>query len=82
MAMMIDLRGSSANTENLLRIRSGPANRLKETMQERWLLLRMVCILLECILVKNIFIDNLALLKPVICFQSPYVSPQKKFGAR
>ena len=32
MAMMIDLRGSSANTENLLRIRSGPANRLKETV--------------------------------------------------
>ena len=33
MAVMIDLRGSSANTENLLRIRSRPANRLKETMQ-------------------------------------------------
>ena len=33
MAVMIDLRGSSANTENLLRIHSGPANRLKETMQ-------------------------------------------------
>ena len=33
MAMMIDLRGSSANMENLLRIRSGPANRLKETVQ-------------------------------------------------
>ena len=32
MPMMIDLRGSSANTENLLRIRSGPANRLKETV--------------------------------------------------
>ena len=32
MAVMIDLRGSSANTENLLRIRSGPANRLKETV--------------------------------------------------
>ena len=26
MAVMIDLRGSSANTENLLRIRSEPAN--------------------------------------------------------
>ena len=35
MAVMIDLRGSSANTENLLRIRSGPANRLKETVQPR-----------------------------------------------
>ena len=33
MAVMIDLRGSSANMENLLRIRSGPANRLKETVQ-------------------------------------------------
>ena len=33
MTVMIDLRGSSANTENLLRIRSGPANRLKETVQ-------------------------------------------------
>ena len=32
MAVMIDLCGSSANTENLLRIRSGPANRLKETV--------------------------------------------------
>ena len=32
MAVMIDLRGSSANTENLLRIRSGSANRLKETV--------------------------------------------------
>ena len=32
MAVMIDLHGSSANTENLLRIRSGPANRLKETV--------------------------------------------------
>ena len=32
MAVMIDLRGSSANMENLLRIRSGPANRLKETV--------------------------------------------------
>ena len=32
MAVMIDLRGSSANTENLLRIRSEPANRLKETV--------------------------------------------------
>ena len=32
MAVMIDLRGSSANTENLLRIRSGPANTLKETV--------------------------------------------------
>ena len=31
MAVMIDLCGSSANMENLLRIRSGPANRLKET---------------------------------------------------
>ena len=30
--LMVDLRGSSANTENLLRIRSGPANTLKETM--------------------------------------------------
>ena len=30
---MIDLRGSSANMEKLLRIRSGPANRLKETVQ-------------------------------------------------
>ena len=28
--VMVDLHGSSANTENLLRIRSGPANRLKE----------------------------------------------------
>ena len=34
MAVMIDLRGSSANMENLLRIRSGPANRLKETVQQ------------------------------------------------
>ena len=34
-AVMIDLRGSSANTENLLRICSGPANRLKETVQNR-----------------------------------------------
>ena len=34
---MIDLHGSSANTENLLRIRSGPANRLKETVQEKTL---------------------------------------------
>ena len=33
MAVMIDLRGSSANTKNLLRICSGPANRLKETVQ-------------------------------------------------
>ena len=33
MAVMIDLCGSSANMENLLRIRSGPANRLKETVQ-------------------------------------------------
>ena len=32
MAVMIDLRGSSANTENLLRIRSRPANTLKETV--------------------------------------------------
>ena len=32
MTVMIDLRGSSANTENLLRIRSGPANRIKETV--------------------------------------------------
>ena len=32
MAVMIDLRGSSVNTENLLRIRSGPANTLKETV--------------------------------------------------
>ena len=32
MAVMIDLPGSSANMENLLRIHSGPANRLKETM--------------------------------------------------
>ena len=32
MAVMIDLRGSSANMENLLRIRSGPANTLKETV--------------------------------------------------
>ena len=30
---MIDLRGSSATMENLLRICSGPANRLKETVQ-------------------------------------------------
>ena len=30
---MVDLHGSSANTENLLRICSEPANRLKETMQ-------------------------------------------------
>ena len=30
--VMIDLSGSSANTENLLRIRAGPANTLKETM--------------------------------------------------
>ena len=29
---MVDLHGSSANTENLLRIRSEPANRLKETV--------------------------------------------------
>ena len=34
MAVMIDLRGSSANTENLLRIRSEPANTLKETVHE------------------------------------------------
>ena len=34
MAVMIDLHGSSANMENLLRIRSGPANRLKETVQK------------------------------------------------
>ena len=34
MAVMIDLRGSSANTENLLRIRSGPANRLKRPCKE------------------------------------------------
>ena len=32
MTVMIDLRGSSANTENLLRIHSRPANRLKETV--------------------------------------------------
>ena len=32
MAVMIDLRGSSANMENLLRIHSGPTNRLKETV--------------------------------------------------
>ena len=32
MAVMIDLCGSSANTENLLRIHSGTANRLKETV--------------------------------------------------
>ena len=32
-AVMIDLGGSSANKENLLRIHSGPANRLKETVQ-------------------------------------------------
>ena len=31
--VMIDLRGSSANTENLLRIHSRPANKLKETVQ-------------------------------------------------
>ena len=31
---MIDLPGSSANTENLLRIRPGPANRLKEMMHQ------------------------------------------------
>ena len=36
---MVDLHGSSANTENLLRIRSGPTNRLKETMQ----LFRILC---------------------------------------
>ena len=34
MAVMIDLCGSSANTENLLRIRSGSANRLKETVED------------------------------------------------
>ena len=33
MAVMIDLHGSSANTENLLRIGYVPANRLKETVQ-------------------------------------------------
>ena len=33
MVVMVDLHGSSANTENLLRIRSGPANKLKETVQ-------------------------------------------------
>ena len=33
MAVMIDLHGSSANMQNLLRICSGPANRLKETIQ-------------------------------------------------
>ena len=33
MAVMIDLRGSSANMENPLRTRSGPANKLKETVQ-------------------------------------------------
>ena len=33
MAVMIDLRGSSVNMENLLRIHSGSANRLKETVQ-------------------------------------------------
>ena len=32
MAVMIDLRGSSANMENLLGTRSGSANRLKETV--------------------------------------------------
>ena len=32
---MVDLHGSSANTENLLRIRSGPTNRLKETVQRQ-----------------------------------------------
>ena len=31
---MVDLRGSSANMENLLRIRSGPANTLKEIVQD------------------------------------------------
>ena len=31
---MVDLRGSSANMENLLGIRSGPANRLKETVHQ------------------------------------------------
>ena len=31
MVVVIDLRGSSANTENLLRICSGPANTPKET---------------------------------------------------
>ena len=34
MAVMIDLGGSSVNTENLLRICSGPANRLKETVHK------------------------------------------------
>ena len=43
MTVMIDLRGSSANTQNLLRIRSGPANRLKETVQ-------FVCSVSECVL--------------------------------
>ena len=40
MAVMIDLHGSSANTENLLRIRSGPANRLKETVQYVFVIFR------------------------------------------
>ena len=31
--LMVDLHGSSANTENLLRICSGPANTLKEIVQ-------------------------------------------------
>ena len=30
--VMVDLHGSPANMENLLRIRSGPANILKETV--------------------------------------------------
>ena len=30
--VMVDLHGSSANMENLLRIHSGPTNRLKETV--------------------------------------------------
>ena len=35
MIVMIDLRGTSANMENLLRIHSGPANRLKETVHKK-----------------------------------------------
>ena len=34
MIVIVDLHGSSANMENILRIRSGPANRLKETMHQ------------------------------------------------